>query len=95
MNVNKDFLKDTNIEFDRLEKFDTVYWSHINYKSGDRNYVLYKTKDDIYTLVKFSIRIENDNVVLKWPKIYLSDTYEDVINWCLSFEEFKQYIEST
>jgi hypothetical protein len=94
LNVNKDFLKDTNIEFDRLEKFDTVYWSHINYKSGDRNYVLYKTKDGIYTLVKFSIRIENDNIVLKWPKIYLSDTYEDIINWCLTFEEYSRYVSA-
>jgi len=91
LNVNKDFLSDTNIEFDRLEKFDTVYWSHINYKSGDRNYVLYRTKQNVYTLVKFSIRIESDNIVLKWPKIYLSDTYEDIINWCLTFEEYKKY----
>ena len=94
LKVNKDFLSDTNIEFDRLEKFDTVYWSHINYKSGERNYVLYKTKEDVYTLVKFSIRIENNAIVLKWPKIYLSDTYASIIDYCLTFEEYSRYLSA-
>lgn len=95
LNINKDFLNNKKIEFDRLENFETVYWSHINYKSSERNYVLYKTKQGVYTLVKFSIRIESDVVALKWPKIYLSNTYEDIINWYLTFEEFKLYIMDT
>jgi hypothetical protein len=93
--VKKDFVQNKNIGFDMLQKFDRVYWSHIDYKSEDRNYVLYKRTDNIYTLIKFSIRIEDNNIALKWPKIYLSDTYEDIINWCLTFEEFKQYLLST
>lgn len=91
LNINKDFLNNKRIEFDRLEKFERVYWSHIDYKSSERNYVLYKTKQNVYTLVKFSVRIEGDDITLKWPKIYLSDTYENIINWCLTFEEYSIY----
>lgn len=95
ININKDFLNDKRIEFDRLEKFDIVYWSTIDYKQGGRNYVLYKTKDEIYTLIKFSVRIENNEITLKWPKVYLSDSYEDIIDWCLTFEEYSKYIVLT
>ena len=100
--VNKDFLLKNNIEFDLLQNFDKVYWSDINYTNEKRSYVLYKTKDNIYTLIKFSIRIEDEKVQgnkiwrniisLKWPKIYLASDYDNLIQWCLTNDEYKIYL---
>jgi hypothetical protein len=95
LNVNKDFLSKNNTEFDRLQDFDKVYWSDIHYTDEKRSYVLYKTKSNIYTLVKFSVRIEENKVrsiALKWPKIYLASDYDNLIEWCLTNDEYKIYM---
>lgn len=95
LNVNKDFLIKNNVDFDRLQDFDKVYWSDIHYTDEKRSYVLYKTKSNIYTLVKFSIRIESNSsrsIALKWPKIYLAGDYDNLIEWCLTNDEYKIYM---
>jgi hypothetical protein len=91
LNINKDFMAGKNIEFDRLQNFDKVYWSDIHYTDEKRSYVLYKTKNNIYTLIKFSIRIEDRDIALKWTKIYLARDYDNLIEWCLTNDEYKLY----
>lgn len=78
-------------EFDYLEKINKVFWCHINHRQGKKNYLFYKTDDNVYTLIKFMSRIENDKLVIKWPRVYLASTYKDIIEKCLTFEEYKLY----
>jgi hypothetical protein len=77
--------------FDYLEKIDKVFWSHIKLNQGGKNYLFYKTDDNIYTLIKFKSRVENDKIAIKWPQVYLATTYKDIIEKCLTYEEYKLY----
>ena len=36
-------------------------------------------------------RVEDNKIVIKWPQVYLAKTYKDIIEKCLTYEEYKLY----
>lgn len=91
IDIRDDLLNGEFGKFDYLEEIDVVYWSDIDFKSGKKNYLFYRTKSDVYILIKFSSRVENETIVIKWMKVYLSKTHKDILDKCLTYEEYKIY----
>jgi hypothetical protein len=83
-----------NIEFDYLQNFVKVFWCYLNFKSGRKSYIFYKTNNDIYTLIKFNTRIDKGKLLIRWIKVYLSFEYKWIVDKCMTGNEYNIYFNT-
>lgn len=92
-------LNDENIEFDYMTNFSRIYWLHLNLTTNMKNYILYKSMDNVFTLIKFKYEIKMINEIpvanMRMVKVYLSNNYEDIINKVLTHKEYEMYMNET
>ena len=90
---------DSDCKFDLMRNVKELFWVHLNLDSSEKNYILYKSSDDVYTLMKFKyeIRMENDIPVgkISMLRVYISGKYSDIIKKCLIHKEYEMYMNET
>ena len=92
-------LQNEEMEFDHMKNFDKIFWVHLNLNNNDKSYILYRTKDNIYTFVKFKFNmIEEEGIPrgeLNMIKVYLSKNYSDIISKAMVHREYEAYMNET
>lgn len=92
-------IQNVDMNFDMMKNVDTLYWVHLNLYNNDKNYVLYKSKEGIYTLIKFIFNMYKEEDIpkgeIKMVKVYLSQSYNDVIQYSLVHKEYELYMNET
>jgi hypothetical protein len=92
-------LQNEEMDFDHMKNFDKIYWVHLNLHNNDKSFVLYRTKDNVYTLIKFKYNMRKEEDIPKGEinmiKVYISKNYEDIINKALFYREYEAYMNET
>ncbi len=92
-------LQDMDLSFDNMKNFEKIYWIHLNLDNNEKSYILYKTKDEVYTLIKFKYNMTKIEDIpkgeLNMVKVYLSDNYGDLISKALIHREYEMYMNET
>jgi hypothetical protein len=92
-------LNNKDLTFDYMNNLKEFYWTHIHLESDEKSYIIYKTNENVYTLIKFRFNISKVADVitseLKMVKVFLSDNYDDIINKGLIHKEYELYMNET
>jgi len=90
---------DETIKFDYMKNFSKIYWIHFNLNNNEKNYILYKTGTNVYTLLIFKYNMKKIEDIpegeLLMSVAYISNNYEDIIKKALYHKEYEMYISET
>lgn len=80
--------------FDHLVDVKKFYWISLNINSNQTSYILCKGRRDFY-LIKFDFFVNITLTEMKNFRVYISETYQNLVSKCLNTKEYEKYMTET